>query len=143
MKNNYDFHALLDDVEFEALAIDIVRVRENLEPNVFRRYPKGRDGGIDGYRYSDNTIIQAKCYKNDFNILKGSLKKEVLKLRNLKPSRYILVTSVGLNKEQQRGIMDLFKGYIHSDEDIIGRIELNEYLADPKFSIIQLKYNNL
>lgn len=64
-------------------------------------------------------------------------------MRNLKPSRYILVTSVGLNKEQQRGIMDLFKGYIHSDEDIIGRIELNEYLADPKFSIIQLKYNNL
>lgn len=143
MKNNYDFHALLDDVEFEALAIDIVRVRENLEPNVFRRYPKGRDGGIDGYRYSDHTIIQAKCYKNDFNILKGSLKKEVLKLRNLKPSRYILVTSVGLNKEQQREIMDLFKGYIHSDEYIIGRIELNEYLADPKFSIIQLKYNNL
>lgn len=76
MKNNYDFHALLDDVEFEALAIDIVRVRENLEPNVFRRYPKGRDGGIDGYRYSDHTIIQAKCYKNDFNILKGSLKKK-------------------------------------------------------------------
>ncbi|KJD42214.1 hypothetical protein [Paenibacillus terrae] len=139
----YDFHALLDDVEFEALAIDIVRVRENLEPNVIRRYPKGRDGGIDGYKYTDGTVIQAKCYKNDYNVLYNSLKKEVIKVRKLQPPRYILVTSVKLSRENQEEIMDLFKEYIHSVEDIIGKSELNDYLNDPKYFDIEFKYQNL
>ncbi|MFB5761423.1 nSTAND3 domain-containing NTPase [Paenibacillus medicaginis] len=139
----YDFHALLDDVEFEALAVDVIRVREDLEPNEFRRYPRGKDGGIDGYKYSDGTVIQAKKYKNDYNVLLRSLKKEVLKLHNLQPPRYILVTSVALTKNNQEEILDLFKGYIHSEKDIIGKVELNDYLLDPKFSAIEYKYQNL
>lgn len=37
----YDFHGLLDNEEFEELAIDIIAERECVDPNTIRRYPKG------------------------------------------------------------------------------------------------------
>lgn len=140
----YDFHSLLDDYEFESLAVDIIRVRENLEPNMIRRYPKGRDGGIDGYGCEDGMIIQAKCFKEDFNSLFNQLKKfELPKVKCLNPSRYVLVTAVALTKNNQEKIKQVFKDYIHSEEDIIGKIELNEYLASPKYHDLEYKYHNL
>lgn len=140
----YDFHALLNHEEFESLAIDIVSIRENLEPNMIRKYPRGRDFGIDGYRYEDGTVIQAKCYKNDYDQLYNNLKyKEISKVCKLKPKRYILVTSVTLNKKQEKHLLDLFQGYIHSANDIISAIELNQYLSDPKYADLEYKYQSL
>ncbi|EAH3125286.1 hypothetical protein D5M55_12855, partial [Listeria monocytogenes] len=139
----YDFHGLLDNEEFEELAIDIIAERECVDPNTIRRYPKGRDGGIDGYWHEEDLVIQAKCFKDDFNVLYNSLKKEFEKVKKIKPTRYILVTSVSLTKMNQEKILNLFEGYIKSFDDILGKIELNIYLQDEKYYHIGRKYQNL
>ncbi|EMD9178296.1 restriction endonuclease, partial [Cronobacter turicensis] len=125
---NYDFRALNNE-EFERLATDLLSKRENL---LIERFKSGKDGGIDGrFYHSGEVIIQVKHYvKTGYSGLLSKLKnEEVAKVENLKPNRYIFITSVGLSPANKKEIFDLFNPYILSNNDIIGPEYLNDLLT--------------
>lgn len=125
---NYDFRALNNE-EFERLATDLLSKRENL---LIERFKSGKDGGIDGrFYHSGEVIIQVKHYvKTGYSGLLSKLKnEEFAKVENLKPNRYIFITSVGLSPANKKEIFDLFNPYILSNNDIIGPEHLNDLLT--------------
>lgn len=127
---DYDFKNL-SPTEFEDLTQDLLQEFLGI---FIESFTTGKDGGID-LRYSANSkneiIIQCKRYK-DYNSLYTNLKKEVEKVKNLKPNRYIISTSVGLTPPQKDSILDLFAPYIKSTADIFGRNDLNNLLGKHK-----------
>ena len=124
--NDYDFQNL-SPFEFEILVHDILEKHLKLP---LERFATGKDSGID-IRYSrglkQNIIIQCKHYDN-FNNLYASLKKEVAKVKKLKPRRYLVVTTLGLSPDQKEKILILFKPFIKESADIIGRQGLNDLI---------------
>ena len=141
---NFDFHNLLDSKEFECLIRDVLEIRE--KGLKFTTYRRGKDGGIDiRCTNSDLKVIgQAKLYDpHNYNGLKTDLKKEVVKCQRLKPARYILAVSVGLSPGQATEILELFEGYIRSEEDIIDREKLNKYLDLPEYLRLKESYSGL
>ncbi|GAB3027527.1 nSTAND3 domain-containing NTPase [Spirosoma pulveris] len=123
---NYDF-LNLSPTEFEDISKDLLQKKLSI---VLESFTIGRDNGID-LRYislSDKIIIQCKRY-NSFTSLLSNLKKEKKKLTGLKPDRYIITTSVGLTPNQKEVLFKLFKPYILTESDIIGKEDLNNLLA--------------
>ena len=136
---NYDF-LILSPPEFEDLTRDLLQK----ELNVFiESFTDGSDGGID-LRFAklkrEKAIIQCKRYKA-FNSLIQNLKKEVDNVKKLKPSRYIISTSVGLTPKRKEKILKLFNPFILNTEDIIGKDDLNNLIG--KHESIELKYTKL
>ncbi|MDH7914359.1 restriction endonuclease [Winogradskyella sp. SYSU M77433] len=134
---NYNFQ-ILSPYEFEMLSRDLIQ----LHLNVFlESFGEGQDDGID-LRCSkgDYIVIQAKRYKN-FSSLLFNLKKEQLKVEKLKPERYILTTSCSLSPGNKEIIKELFKPYIKSNEDILGKEDLNNLLT--KFPSIEKNFYKL
>lgn len=125
---NYNFRDLLSSYEFECFSRDLLNAHEDLN---LANFAEGRDGGID-LRYTSNNaktiIVQAKRYK-DYQELKPVLKKEVGKVRYLKPNRYIITTSVDLTAANKGEIMDWFQPYIKNENDIIAKQDLNKLLG--------------
>ena len=125
---NYDFRNLLSAFEFECFTRDLLNAHEGLDLGSFA---EGRDGGID-LRYTcddgETIIVQAKRYK-DYNDLIAVLKKEVDKVKKLNPNRYIISTSVDLTANNKQCIIDLFHPFIKSENDILGKQDLNKLLA--------------
>ena len=109
--SNYDFRNLLSAFEFECFSRDLINAHEGLD---LMSFAEGRDGGID-LRYTNDkgksVIVQAKRYK-EYNELKQTLKKEVEKVKQLKPQRYMLTTSVDLTDANKQEIMGMFAPYI-------------------------------
>ncbi|SHN57265.1 AAA family ATPase [Desulfitobacterium chlororespirans] len=141
--SNYDFHALLEPLEFQDLVCDIVQLRDNI---FLETYKEGQDSGIDG-SYTDNTqkiIVQAKRCQQDFNKLyRGLQHKELPKVKKLNPDRYILGVSMDFNPEQKTKIVELFAGYITNTRDILSRKDINRLLRDPFYEHIQYAYPKL
>lgn len=142
--NNFDFHNLLNSIEFEAFCRDILEIREF--PLKFTTYKPGRDGGID-FRCTNaeaSIIGQAKLYKPDnYKALKATLINEVIKCKRQNPRRYILCISLSLHPPQADEIMHLFAGYIKSEEDILDREKLNKYLGDKAYESLLKTYSKL
>ncbi|HEY4335013.1 MAG TPA: restriction endonuclease [Puia sp.] len=137
---NYNYLNLTPD-EFEKLARDLLQVRENL---VFETFNPVKDRGID-FRYThDNThlIVQAKRYEN-YSQLKKVLPAEAIKAGRLKPTRYILVSTVDFTPLQKEEVRNLFKGLIHRDDDILGKGDLNNLLAMPAYSEVRKNHYKL
>jgi DNA polymerase III delta prime subunit len=136
---DYDFLGLSPN-EFENLSRDLLQRKSSI---YIESFTNGRDGGVD-LRYSTDkdklVIIQAKRYKN-FTSLKSSLMKEVNKVKSLSPDRYLITTSVGLTPDNKEIILNLFKPYIKSTEDIFGRTELNNLLG--QYGDIEKQYYKL
>jgi len=124
---DYDF-LNLSPPEFEDLTKDILQKHLDI---TLESFASGRDNGID-LRYSlspkDNLIIQCKRYK-DYSSLLSNLKKEVCKVQELSPTRYIISTSVGLTPSQKDVIFALFSPCIRNTSDIFGRNDLNGLLT--------------
>lgn len=124
---DYDF-LNLSPPEFEDLTKDILQKHLDI---TLESFASGRDNGID-LRYSlspkDNLVIQCKRYK-DYNSLLSNLKKEVSKVQDLSPTRYIISTTVGLTPNQKDIILALFSPYILNTSDIFGRNDLNGLLT--------------
>lgn len=118
----------LSPPEFEDLTKDLLQKQFDITLETFT---SGRDNGID-LRYSlspkDNLIIQCKRYK-DYNSLIGNLRKEVSKVEELKPTRYLISTTVGLTPNQKDTILALFSPYILNTSDIFGQNDLNNLLS--------------
>ena len=136
---NYDF-LILQPNEFECLTRDLIQKKERV---FVESFTPGKDGGID-LRFAgvkgQNTIIQAKRYKT-FNSLKSNLNKEVVKVKALKPDRYIISTSVGLTPDNKAEILALFSPYIRTQEDILGKDDLNNLLG--QFPEVEKQYYKL
>lgn len=120
---NYDFRNLLSAFEFECFAPDLINVHEGLD---LMNFAEGRDGGVD-LRYTSNkgntVIVQAKRYK-EYSELRSALKKEVEKVKKLKPRRYMLVTSVDLTDNNKSEIVQQFFPYLKTS-DILAKQDLN------------------
>ena len=85
-------------------------------------------------------VIQAKRYKS-WPTLLSSLKDEVQKVSQARPSRYILTCTVSLTPGNKQTIIDLFEPYILSSQDIFGRDDLNNLLG--LYPDIEKKYYKL
>lgn len=128
--NEYNF-LNLSAFEFENLSRDILQEKTGL---FFESFTSGQDGGIDLRAALDDEksiIVQAKRY-SQYNNLKSNLKKEVDKVKQLDPERYILTTSVGLTPPNKAELKSLFSPYIKSTEDILGKDDLNNLLGQHK-----------
>lgn len=124
---DYDFKSL-SPTEFEDLTQDLLQKHLSL---FIESFTAGKDGGIDLRCASctrNQVIIQCKRY-NDYNSLFNNLKKEVIKVQNINPKRYVISTSVGLTPSQKDLIIELFSPYIISTSDIFGRNDLNNLLS--------------
>jgi len=118
----------LSPPEFEDLTKDLLQKHFDI---ILETFTSGRDNGID-LRYSKSTIqnliIQCKRYK-DYSSLIRNLQKEVSKVEKLKPTRYIISTSVGLTPNQKDIIANLFKPHILNTSDIFGLNDLNNLIG--------------
>lgn len=125
--SNYDFQ-ILQHNEFEHLTRDLLQKKEGV---FVESFTPGTDSGID-LRFAkvrgDVAIVQAKRYK-DYALLKRVLQKEVDKVKQLDPNRYIISTSVGLTPQNKAEIQTMFSPYIRSTEDILGKDDLNNLLG--------------
>ncbi|MDT0644939.1 restriction endonuclease, partial [Zunongwangia sp. F363] len=128
--NNYDF-STINDKEFEIIVRDLLNKEFKFKLQSFK---KGKDKGIDlRHSTSDNNnsiIVQAKHYSNSkYSNLKHDFeKKELPKIKDLKPNRYIVVTSLALSAQNKDELKKILSPYVQTSNDIIGRDELNEYL---------------
>lgn len=123
----YDFKQL-SPYDFEELARDLIQARDKI---ILESFKSGKDGGIDFRvsRGSQNTIVQCKHYNGTgFSGLLSSLSKEIQKVQKLSPTRYILVTSVGLTPGNKDDIAEIFDPYL-TTEDIISQNDLNNLLT--------------
>lgn len=139
----YDFHALMEPLEFQRFAIDVIDVREKTNFEVFS---EAKDLGIDAYKITKNGItivVQAKRVK-DFKSLFSILKTDELpKIKKLNIDRYILITSSTISKTQKSKILELLDPYVINSEDIIAKDDLNKYLTKEKYKEIELNYPSL
>lgn len=125
--SNYDFKQLSPH-DFEQLTRDLIQARDNI---VLESFKIGRDLGIDfrHARAGGNTIVQCKHYAGTgFAGLMADLKKEAVKASKLKPTRYMLVTSVGLTPPNKTDIQAIF-GDMLVTGDILGPDDLNNLLG--------------
>lgn len=127
---DYDFRSL-SPIDFEILVRDLLQEELKLR---FESFKAGKDKGID-FRYCPNvdksTIVQCKHYaESSFDVFFRQLQNnEIEKVINLKPTRYILATSLGLTPSQKDSIKSLFEPFIIKMEDILGREDINNLLG--------------
>ncbi|MBA4373358.1 MAG: hypothetical protein C0402_10930 [Thermodesulfovibrio sp.] len=127
---DYDFRSL-SPIDFETTVRDLLQ--EELQIR-FESFTAGKDKGID-FRYcpsaDKNTIVQCKHYvESAIDVLFRRLQKsELEKVIKLKPTRYILATSLGLTPAQKDSIKILFEPFIISTADILGREDINNLLG--------------
>ncbi len=121
----------LNPREFESLSSDIISKTLNIYVEKFK---SGKDGGVDGRFWigKGEGILQCKHYwKTGYKGLISQLKnEEVGKVKKLKPSRYIFITSVSLSRENKKEILNIFSPYIKTETDIWGEEDLNSFLSD-------------
>jgi hypothetical protein len=129
---SYDF-STLNDKDLEELVRDILSVKLNID---FQSFKSGKDKGID-LRYSSNNneneiIVQVKHFLDSgLTKLKSTLKnQEAQKVMELKPKRYIFVTSLPLSPQNKDEIKIIFNPYIQSTADILGKNDLNDFLRN-------------
>ncbi len=132
--NTYTF-STINDKDFEVLVLDLLNTEFSLN---LQNFKGGKDGGID-LRYSSNTnkneiVVQAKHYlKSGNKKLISDLKvKELKKVKAINPNRYIIATSLELSSKEKDDIVDIFKPYIKSANDVFSNNDLNKLLRKHK-----------
>lgn len=146
--SDYYFHNF-DDYEFELLCRDLINEEQLLSIKTnhglkkqanfilnFSTFKRGADRGIDlHFEYENIEVVgQIKLSRGKFNDLLNSLKKkingknELDKIKEINPTKYILMTSVPLSLENKRKIKDFFHPYIHKLEDIYGFEDINKLI---------------
>ncbi|MCJ2024432.1 restriction endonuclease [Methylobacterium sp. J-067] len=125
---DYDFHQLSPD-DLEILARDLLQAHWGVTIESFKT---GKDGGID-LRYaagSGKIIVQVKHFvRTGLAGLLRELAKEAAKVRRLKPTRYVLVTSVPLSAVNKDAIVALIGADVLTPSDVIGQEGLNNLLG--------------
>ncbi len=127
--SEYTFHSL-SDADFEDLACDLLGAELGV---AFQPFAKGRDAGIDllhGARIHGSTLVQCKHYcRSKYANLKSKLTAEELpKLAKLKPSRFILATSLGLTPQNKEELLASLAPHCKGVNDIYGKDDFNALL---------------
>ncbi len=138
---SYDF-SQLDDKEFEILSVELLSI---VFGKRIERFKPGKDAGVDGRFFADTdkeVILQIKHYlRSGYNKLISSIKKEIIKIRELEPDKYIFVTSLPLSRNNKKEIKKICYPLIKRDDDIFGQEDLNDLISrNPK---IEEKYFKL
>jgi hypothetical protein len=127
----YDFSSLSPH-DFELLSRDLLQKEWGITLESFK---SGRDRGID-LRYAkptdgSNLIVQCKHYlRSGFSKLKSVLANdEIPKVAKLKPSRYVLTTSVSLSAKQKDELVAVLSPYCGGPADVFGSEDLNNLLG--------------
>lgn len=125
----HDF-SRLSSFDFEEFVCDLIQAEWRTRLEIFTA---GRDSGIDLRAFTDSkreTIIQCKHMPGStFRKLLAQLRKDELpKIKTLAPSRYVLVTSLGLTPANKKSLVTLLHPYLKRQKDIIARNELNALL---------------
>jgi DNA polymerase III delta prime subunit len=126
---DYDFSGLAPS-DFETLCRDLL---EKALAIPLQSFTTGRDRGIDlrhAPTWQRDWIVQCKHYaRSGYASLLSHLKnKELAKIEKLRPSRYIVATSVGLSPTNVDELFELLSPYCLSKHDIYGRDDLNAVL---------------
>ena len=130
---SYDF-SQLNDKEFEILSVDLLSI---VFGKRIERFKPGKDAGVDGRFFADTNkeiILQSKHYlKSGYKKLISSIEKEIIKIRKLKPDKYIFVTSLPLSRNNKKEIKKICCPFIKRDDDIFGQEDLNDLISgNPK-----------
>ena len=131
---SYDF-STLNDKDLEELALDLLNAEYNLGLQSFK---VGKDGGIDlrcsTPENNNEIVVQVKHYlkSGEAKLIKTFKETELPKIKNLKPKRYIIVTSIGLSALQKDDLKKTFEPYIQTSNDILGKENLNALLREHK-----------
>lgn len=129
---NYDF-STLNDKEFEQISRDLLNAKHKLGLQDFKT---GKDKGVDlrfSTPHNNNSIVaQVKHYVGSgYPQLKHTLvSKELNKIENLNPERYLVVTSLPLSAIQKDEIKELLAPFILSANDVFGQEDLNSILKE-------------
>lgn len=137
--NDYEFEILCRDLINEQYRLDI-RTNHGLNTKhilSFDSFKKGKDQGIDLYYNKDGVQVvgQIKHSNGKFDELfrniktKLNNKNELDKVQNLKPTKYIFMTSVSMSLANKEKLMEYFSPFIKSIHDIYSRADLNKLLA--------------
>lgn len=133
----------LNDYDFELLVRDLFNRREQLQGTniVFQSFKKGKDQGIDllysSIKYQFEIVVQIKHYIetplstliNQLNTKsKSRPNSEYDKIKQIKPNRFILVTSKKLSLSNKAAIQKMLSPYIKGPQDIYGREDINALL---------------
>jgi hypothetical protein len=120
----------LTDFDFEAVCKDIFESEYGLPLEIFS---PGPDAGID-LRYlhagSSELVVQCKHWvRSPRSKLVAYIKDvESLKVKDLRPGRYVLATSAELTKDAKDKIFKALTPYVKTPSDIHGRHELDALL---------------
>ncbi|MHB8428496.1 MAG: nSTAND3 domain-containing NTPase [Acidiferrobacterales bacterium] len=126
----YDFKSLSPQ-DFEELTRDLLQAEWGVALEAFKT---GRDRGID-LRYSPldggATIVQCKHFaSSNFSNLQSCLRNsELPKVQQLQPSRYVIVTSLGLSPDDKDKVVEIMRPFILRASDVIGAADLDGLLA--------------
>lgn len=128
--SGYDLRKL-NDKEFEVLAADIVGTELGRR---VERFKPGKDLGVDGRFFvagKSEAILQAKHWeRSGYDALSRHLATvEKPKVDRLKPTRYILLTSVPLSRVNKQAIAGALEPHIKSEGDIWGEDDIQDFLS--------------
>lgn len=132
----YDF-STLNSSDLEELVCDLLNLEQPETSTVkYKTFKDGKDKGID-FLFSTSTnpyehVGQVKHYYRTgydglYNVLKNT---EVKNVNNLKPSKYIVATSVDLSVANTESIKGLFGDFIKDLNDIYGKKDLNRLIKE-------------
>ena len=126
----YDFHTL-SPADFEVLTCQLLRQSMGIELETFAHGP---DGGVDlRCKASDGTyvVVQCKHYRgSSFSDLRRAARSEAKKMERIRPSRYIIVTSMPLSLTQKESLYSDLMPWCQSTSDILGQESLNILLSE-------------
>jgi hypothetical protein len=118
----------LSHIDFEQLCRDLAYVETGKR---FEAFGPGPDGGIDGRhaKAGKSIILQCKHYMHStFSDLKSALRKEVVKMDQLKPRRYLMLTSQSLTPKKKAELVKILGSILRGPGDIWGREDIEEAL---------------
>jgi len=118
----------LSPADFEDLSRDLLGRELGIR---FEAFGPGRDGGVDGRHASANhkTILQAKHYRiSSFDTLVRIMRKERASIDELKPDRYLLMTSQPLTPLRKEQLAAVIGPSLQGTDDILGNEDINGLL---------------
>ena len=125
---HYDF-SQLSPHDFELMCRDLLQAEWGL---VLESFKAGKDGGVD-FRYAragKSVVVQCKRFvQTGFDGLLREVRKEALKVRQLRPQRYVLMTAAPISDNNKAQIVELIGSDFLDPADIFGRDDLNNLLT--------------
>ncbi len=128
---SYNLNAL-SPIEFSELIRDLLISKEGGD---FSISPEGPDRGMDVIQYgagnSLTLVAQCKHYaKSSQSILLRDLKKELQKVQQLSPQRYVIACSQSMTSKLKEDLVKFFDPFVKSANDIWGNEDIQSLLLD-------------